>query len=138
MTGPTTPTADVESVIQQFFRAMDTQDMALMERIVAHDADLVHIGTDDGEIWRGGEDLWTATETQFENLEYYKASIRDLTVNLARSGAVAWYFHLLDARIKSAGKAEVRWDGARFTGVVERRNGRWVMVQTHVSLPESA
>lgn len=137
MSNQTSPEAAVEAAIEQFFHAMDTQNLSLMERLVAHDANMVHIGTDEEEIWRGWEELWQATEEQFEGLVSYEASIRDLTVNVARSGDVAWYAHLLDARITSNGRT-VMWEGARFTGVFERRDGRWRMVQTHVSLPESA
>lgn len=97
---------------------------------------MIHIGTDVGEIWKGRESLMSATEEQFQKLEYYKATIRDLTINLSRSGEYAWYYHLLDARIKSGGDEEI-WQGARFTGVLEKRDGDWMLVQTHVSLPES-
>ena len=132
-----TPEAEVEAAIERFFLSMDTQDVELMERLVAHDDDMVHIGTDTGEIWRGWGDLRAATVEQFEGLEHYKAEIRDLQITLSASGKVAWYSHLLDARIKSNG-SEREWKGARFTGVFEHRKGKWVMVQTHVSLPESA
>lgn len=107
-----------------------------MEALVAHDADMVHIGTDVGERWIGWDVLREATEEQFETLDTYEASIRDLRIHFARSGDVAWYAHLLDARIVSDGR-ETNWHGARFTGVFEQRDGRWVMMQTHVSLPES-
>lgn len=105
-----------------------------MERLVAHDAEMVHIGTDADEIWRGWDNLWAATIVQFEDLEAYDATLRDLTIRC--SGDVAWYFHLLDARITSRGTTTT-WEGARFTGVFERREGQWKMVQTHVSLPEA-
>lgn len=131
------PEEAVEAAIRQFFRAMDTQHLALMKQVVAHDAEMVHIGTDADEIWRGWDDLWAATLEQFEHLEAYEATLRDLTIHHSRSGDVAWYFHLLDARITSRGTTTT-WQGARFTGVFERRDGQWKMVQTHVSLPESA
>lgn len=130
--------AEVEATIEQFFHSMDTQDLELMETLSAHDAGMVHIGTDTGEIWTGWDELHAATIEQFEGLEYYEAEVKDLQINFAASGAVAWYAHRLDARIKSRGREEQVWKNARFTGVVERRDGQWVMVQTHVSLPESA
>lgn len=129
--------ADVEATIRNFFRALDTQDLALMREVVAHDAEMVHVGTDTGEIWRGWDELLSATEEQFEGLESYEADIRDLQMTVSASGDVAWYFHRLDARIASQGKTQT-WQGARFTGVLEKRHGAWKMVQTHVSLPESA
>ena len=138
MPSTTTPEAEIEAAIRQFFYSMDTQDFETMERLVAHDPEMVHIGTDTGEIWRGWDDLCRATVEQFEGLEYYKAEIKDLQVNFSASGQVAWYSHLLDARIKSIERDEQVWQGARFTGVFEKRGGRWVMMQTHVSLPESA
>ena len=138
MSSAATPRTKVKAAIEQFFRAMDTQDIEAMERLVAHDAEMVHIGTDTGEIWRGGEDLHKATVEQFDGLEYYKAEIKNLQINVAASGEVAWYAHLLDARIKSEGRDEQRWKDARFTGVFEKRGDNWLMVQTHVSLPESA
>ena len=132
---PSPAEAEIEHAIEQFFHAMDTQDAALMDRLVAPDADTVHIGTGAGEVWRGGGDLQRATAEQFASLESYEAHVKDLVVNVAASGDVAWYFHRLDARITSGG-TEQRWRDARFTGVFEKRNGRWVMVQTHVSLPD--
>ena len=73
----------------------------MMKELVAHDADMVHIGTDVGEHWVGWEELQAATEDQFETLKAYKATLRDLQINLSRSGNVAWYAHLLDATIVS-------------------------------------
>lgn len=137
MSSASSPKEEVKTTIHQFFQAMDTQDFELMEKITAHDTDMVHTGTDTGEIWIGWDELRQDTVEQFEGLEHYKATIKDLHINLSASGTVAWYFHLLDARIKSNG-TEHRWENARFTGVLEKRDGRWVLVQTHVSLPESA
>ncbi len=128
---------EIRAAIEQFFYAMDTQDLDLMAEVIAHDAAMVHIGTDRGEIWRGWDELWNATQEQFATLQYYKASISELSIHVSRSGTVAWYAHRLDARIKSDGP-EVVWRGARFTGVFEQRDHRWKMVQSHVSLPESA
>ncbi len=131
------PIKEVKTTIEQFFHAMDTQNMELMEQLIPKKETMVHVGTDEDEIWKGWKVLHEATKKQFDGLEHYKADIRDLTVDFSKSGDVAWYFHLLDAEIKSRGNT-TRWKGARFTGVLEKQNDRWVMVQTHVSIPESA
>ncbi|WP_440999475.1 nuclear transport factor 2 family protein [Fodinibius sp. SL11] len=67
-------------------------------------------------------------------MEYYKADIYDLTVNVAESGTIAWYFHKLDAKIKSRDTVTT-FTGARFTGVMQKKDSKWVMAQTHLSLP---
>jgi len=128
--------AEIRSVIEDFFHAMHTQNYELMERLIPVEENMVHIGTDKGEIWKGWNVLMSATHEQFKDLEYYKAEIRDLSVNFSSNHKTAWYFHYLDAEIKSTNGIS-KWEGARFTGVLEKREGSWKIMQTHVSLPES-
>ena len=128
---------EVRATIEAFFDAMNNQDLEAMQNLIPKTDKTVHVGTDEGEIWKGWETLNNATKKQFKGLEYYKADIRDLTVDVAESGDVAWYFHKLDAEIKSQGNI-THWQGARFTGVLQKIDGQWVMQQTHVSIPESA
>lgn len=109
----------IEEAIKQFFQAMDTQNYELMEKLVAHDADMIHIGTNSDEIWKGWDELKDATIEQFAELKYYKAQVYELKVKISHSGNAAWYSHLLDAKIKSNGKEQI-WKGARFTGGFEK------------------
>jgi len=126
---------EVRATIESFFEAMNTQNLALMQQLIPRSKTTVHVGTGKGEIWKGWQVLNDASKQQFENLEYYDATIRELTINVAESQSVAWYFHLLDAEIKSNGSI-TSWEGARFTGVVQKRHNRWTLEQTHVSIPE--
>lgn len=127
---------EVRSTIEQFFEAMNTQDLSSMQQLIPKSDKTVHIGTDKDEIWKGWKTLTKATKQQFEGLEYYKANIKDLTISVAPSKKTAWYFHRLDAEIKSNGNL-TRWKEARFTGVLQKEDGHWVMAQTHVSIPKS-
>lgn len=126
---------EVKTIIQQFFSSMNNQDFKLMEHVVANDDRMVHIGTDKDEIWKGWDELHAATLEQFDGLEYYKAEVKDLQIHVSATGKVAWYSHLLDARIKANGNT-TKWKEARFTGVLEKREGQWKLVQTHVSHPD--
>lgn len=125
---------EVKAIIHSFFNALDSQDLKAMQHLIPKTNSTIHIGTDEGEIWKGWQVLNEATKEQFEGLEYYKANIRDLTVNVADSENVAWYFHKLDAEIKSQGNI-TNLQGARFTGVLQKIDGHWVMAQTHISMP---
>jgi hypothetical protein len=60
-------------------------------------------------------------------------SIRDLQIVLSRSGDVAWFFCVLDDIDEWQGLFS--WTNRRWTGVLEKRDGRWVMVQAHFSNP---
>ncbi|MCG2589868.1 nuclear transport factor 2 family protein [Rhodohalobacter sulfatireducens] len=130
------PKEKIEETIQKFFHSMDVQDFELMKEVTAQKEDVVHIGTDSEEIWRGWSELNKATKEQFENLKFYKSNIRELSIHISDSGSVAWYSHLLDAKIKSDTTVQT-WKGARFTGVLENIDRQWQIVQTHVSIPES-
>lgn len=45
--------AEVKAAIERFFQAMDAQDMEAMSALIAHDAEMVHFGTDAAERWVG-------------------------------------------------------------------------------------
>ena len=47
---------------------------------------------------------------------------------------MAWFSELLDWQV-TAGGERVALEGMRFTGVLEKRNGNWMIVQMHVSVP---
>lgn len=59
--------------------------------------------------------------------------VRDLRIHISRSGDVAWYSAMLDDRAewdgKPTGDRDIRW-----TGVLEKRRGKWVVVQMHGSV----
>jgi ketosteroid isomerase-like protein len=63
--------------------------------------------------------------------------IRDLRINLSASGDVAWYSAILDDRSEFNGRPYA-WVNTRWTGVLEKRNDRWVIVQMHFSFASDA
>jgi hypothetical protein len=59
-------------------------------------------------------------------------AVRELRVGYSASGQVAWYSAFLDDHAEWNGQP-IGWDNARWTGVVEKRDGKWVIVQMHFS-----
>ena len=59
-------------------------------------------------------------------------TITDLNVTLSRSGDVAWFSCMLDDMNTWKGQP-ANWENTRWTGVLEKRDGRWVLVQQHFS-----
>ncbi len=100
---------------------------------MAHDPDLFIYWTDSEPVISGWDqyvklfDRWMDPRFRATLTE-----VRDLRLNLSRSGDVAWFSATLDDLTE--------WDGTpsgarniRWTGVLEKRGGRWVIVQEHGS-----
>jgi ketosteroid isomerase-like protein len=59
-------------------------------------------------------------------------AIRDLHLNFSRLGDTAWYSCFLDDHAEWNGKP-IGWDNCRWTGTLEKQDGKWVIVQMHFS-----
>ena|SRR5215218_1324890 len=128
--GPQTQAA-VEATLKQWADAYSKRDLDRVLALIARDDDVVGIGTGQDE-WRvGPEEFKAQLERDFSQAEALAVAYEPVVVSEA--GPVAWV----------AGRASVqaRVDGqdlalaGRFTAVLEHRDGRWLLVQTHFSLP---
>ena len=109
-----------------------TKDRTLVERVIAHDADLFIVNPDSKATvgWDG-----LAKNFEFWMDPRFKATgcdVRELRVTFARSGSVAWWSAVLDDLAEWDGKP-TGWKDTRWTGVLEQRSGAWVIVQMHFS-----
>ncbi|MBI4553430.1 MAG: nuclear transport factor 2 family protein [Candidatus Latescibacteria bacterium] len=127
----------VKSVVDQFEQVWETEDMELLSKIMAHDADMVNYGSDAAEHFVGWEALKEAVEKMFPSLENTKITVKDQVIKVHPSGNVAWFSEVWDWDLVIEGKP-VHSEGQRFTGVLEKRNGQWVFVQFHNSVPVAA
>ncbi len=66
------------------------------------------------------------------DFKYVRHEIRDLEITFARCGHAAWFYCVLDDINTYRGQPAC-WKNARWTGTVEKRDGRWVVVQQHFS-----
>jgi len=111
-----------------------TKDRPLQESTMAHDEDLAIFWTDsDTTIFGWNQymklfDIWMDPRFKATTTE-----IRDLRLNVSRSGDVAWFTATLDDLSEWDGEPRGARD-IRWTGVLEKRGGKWVFVQMHGSL----
>lgn len=138
-TGPVAPNAMTEKdavakVIHDAICWALTKDRPLQESTMAQDEDLVIFWTNsDTAIFGWKEyvklfDIWMDPRFKATRTE-----IRDLRINVSRSGTVAWFSAMLDDENEWEGRARGAKD-IRWTGVLEKRKGKWVFVQMHGSL----
>jgi len=129
--------AKVKSVIDQLLiQVWETEDIELLSKITAHDPDMVTFGTDSAEHFVGWEPLRNPFEKQFAAYENTKVSVSNHAIKVHDSGNVAWFSAIWNMSLVAGGQPASLKD-CRVTGVLEKRNGNWVIVQSHYSIPVS-
>ncbi len=110
-----------------------TKDRALLESVLSHDPDLFIFHPDSRTTVSGWEPMerlfrfWM--DPRFRALRY---EIRGLAIGVSGCGDAAWFSAVLDDCGEWDG-APSCWNDTRWTGVLEKRDGRWVIVQMHFS-----
>jgi hypothetical protein len=113
-----------------------TKDFNRLNSAVAQDDEFFIYHPDSKSTIRGFKAFKLFTESVWKG-EAFKAidySIKDLRINFAALENVAWYSCLLDDHATWNGEP-IGWDNCRWTGVLEKRDGKWVVVQMHFSFP---
>ena len=124
----------VEKIISDSIGWALTKDINRLFSIVAQDEDFFICHPDSKSTTLGfeafqqlGERMWLTNA--FRATDF---AIRELRVNFSTTGTVAWYSAYLDDHAEWNGKPG-GWDNVRWTGVIEKRVDRWVIVQMHFS-----
>ncbi|MFC1481222.1 nuclear transport factor 2 family protein [Candidatus Neomarinimicrobiota bacterium] len=73
-------------------------------------------------------------QAAFKAISY---EVKDLRINLSRTGEAAWYSAILDDFNEWNGQP-ASWENVRWTGALEKRDGQWVIVQMHFSFATDA
>ncbi len=66
--------------------------------------------------------------------KYVRHELKDLRITFSKNRDVAWFYCILDD-INTYKGEPASWENARWTGVVEKRDGKWIIVQQHFSFP---
>jgi ketosteroid isomerase-like protein len=122
----------VEKVIHSSIGWAKNKDINLLYSIIANDTSFLEVHPDE-KVVRGFEEFKKAEKfwmnPDFKAISY---EIKELTINFSKSGDVAWFFCMLDDINEWKGQP-ANWENTRWTGVVEKRDGKWVIVQQHFS-----
>lgn len=114
-----------------------TKDKQRLFEIMAHDPDFFIFHPDSRSTITGFEAFRQLAERAWIS-DAFKATdfaIRELRLSFSASGTVAWYACYLDDHGEWNGQP-AGWDNARWTGVLEKRGGQWVIVQMHFSFAQ--
>jgi uncharacterized protein (TIGR02246 family) len=129
--------AEVRTVLDKMVRAWETGDAGAVEAIMAKDKDAVWFGTDAGEHFVGYEPVRASIGKQFATYQGTKVQVKDRSIRLSASGTVAWATEVMDLSTRS-GSDSVTLSGMRVSSVLEKRQGVWLLVHFHYSMPVAA
>jgi hypothetical protein len=125
--------AEIEKVIDASIGWAMTKDLDLLYNSLAQDSSffIYHPNSRSTvvgfEMFKKASDFWMSPDFK---ATHYK--IWDLRINLSRLGDVAWFSCMLEDCAEIKGEPGC-WKDTRWTGVIEKRNGKWVIVQMHFS-----
>jgi len=125
--------SDVTEVITKLFTSCELEDMELLSSIVAHDEDFVCFGTSLTEYHVGWETWKTSLLKQWAAIDETKIISADLAVFISETGEVAWFSDISNWKFKINDNS-MKLNNVRITGVLEKRKGRWKIVQVHASV----
>ncbi len=122
----------VETAINNVFGWAINKDFDLFFNTIADDSEFISV-TPYKRVKFGVADV--KKDTAFWGNPDFRAirhELRNLRITFSRSGDVAWFFCMLDDINEIKGEP-ANWENVRWTGVVERRDGKWRVVQQHFS-----
>ena len=125
----------IEQAVRASIGWAKNKDLKLLYDTIANDPDFLEVHPE-GSLVKGFEEFKKAERIWMSpNFKAVRYEIRDLRIKLSRSGDVAWFFCILDDINEWKGQP-ANWENTRWTGVLEKRGGRWVMAQQHFSFAQ--
>jgi ketosteroid isomerase-like protein len=129
---PAAEKAAIEKAIRTAVGWAQTKDRTLLESVMSRD-DHLFIFNPDAHSTVGwsqfakGFAFWM--DTRFKSIRY---DIRNLRLDISFSGTVAWWSCTLDELASWDGRPII-WEDTRWTGVLEKHAGQWLIMQMHYS-----
>ncbi len=133
-TSPSDETATIERVIKSSITWAMTKDKNLLYRCFVNDSTLFYFSPDRAGTIKGFQQFTKLVDELFMNPAFkaVRSEFKELTVNQSKSGDVAWWSCILDDFNEWQGKPS-NWENVRWTGVLERLDGQWRIMQMHFS-----
>ena len=122
----------VKSVLDEYVKSVETEDMSLYESLVCQDTTRIYFGGFGTPIL-GWNALKKVMEGQNEMLSDTKIGVSDLKIHISGDGKTAWATSLWELKAKMAGNPITL--PIRCTWVLGRDDKGWRIVHFHKSMP---
>ncbi len=124
---------NAELLIQKMWDSFIDGDIDAFSQTMSKDEDMVTFGTDASERWDSWQELENSVALQFDAFDVISVERKNKSLKISNSGNTAWFSETVDWEFLSNGNNESVKD-IRYTGVMEYRNGQWMIVQFHCSV----
>jgi len=125
----------IKLVLEKYAIANENQDMVMIEEIWCPSEQIVSFGTVSTEKMVGWSEIKRAVEKQFGRFSDTFISYRDQIIQVNETGNTAWFSEIINYNFIMDGEAH-SYEGLRYSGVLVKKEGKWLLVQTHMSVPE--
>ncbi len=120
---------EVKELTAKFLSAYEKKDLAQVMALFAKDSNVVVIDNSPGGRHVGAAEIENAFEREFA--ETAKVTMKSEWTSVGKQGNVAWFSSELTAKMTSPEEnltIPIRW-----SGVLSKREGKWLIVMTHFS-----
>jgi hypothetical protein len=124
---------NASNLLNALLEAQETGNIELFASCFKHDSSIVNIGTDIDEYWVGWKPFYAYMKQMIQLRHGLKITSKNTKIDVSPEADVAWYSQLIDTCIETK-KDPFRLEGFRHTGVMQKVDGYWKIVQSHVSI----
>jgi len=108
------------------------KNLDLFYSVIAHDDNYISVSPGKRVVKRFEDVKKNVPFWMSQDFKHIRHELKDMRITFAKCGEVAWFYCVLDD-INTYKGEPASWENTRWTGVVEKRDGRWVIVQQHFS-----
>lgn len=131
-----TEKTDVIETINQLYKSFEDKDIDLMSEVMAHDESMLSFGTSISDLHNSWSEWRENHLAQFEAFDKAEINSKNMNVYLSQNSDVAWFADVSDW-ILVIDNENIQMNDIRITGVLEKRNNSWKIVQIHASVPQN-
>ncbi len=130
---PTQIEKEVKDWLNAYAKAYEKKDLNALMSMIAPDATTVFVDSDPQGRHVGADAIKNAYQTEFGQIQ--SVVLEYTWLSASSKGDLAWFATELTAKV-DLGKEKFQVPG-RWTGVLEKRGGKWLIIQSHFSYTAS-
>ncbi len=131
-----TEKSEVAKTVKVLYQSFEQKDINLMSEVMAHNESMLSFGTGITDVHKSWSEWEQNHLAQFQAFDNAKINTKSSNVYLSKTGNVAWFADVTDWTLVIHNET-IEMNDIRITGVLEKRDNVWKIVQIHASVPQS-